>query len=154
MKEVTIPGGTAHFRERDADEISGRAVKIMRAAAVAAATTLADYPQLFEPPRAGESDEQREERLNEELKGVALSTEQAMAWDNMREATVVALLADWTLERPLPTLQTIGDLPEKLYDALLDAVGGVSAADLETDFNPGTENDENGEPRPTSGSGS
>jgi hypothetical protein len=65
---------------------------------------------------------------------MALSTRQAMAWDNVREAAAVALLKSWTLDRPLPTLETIGDLPDDLYEALLDEVGGVSAADIETDF--------------------
>ncbi len=136
MQTVPIPGGTANFRERGHDEIPGRSVKLIRAAALAAASELADYPQLFEPPREGETDEQRQERLGESLKDMVLSTEQAMSWDNVREATAVAMLASWSLDRPLPTLATIGDLPEDLYDALLTAVGGVSAGELETDFTP------------------
>lgn len=143
MKTVQLPGGgSAEFLERGTDEIPGRAVKLIRAAALAASTALADYPQLFEGPQPGETDEQRSVRLQDQLKGMILSTEQAMAWDNLREATAVAMLHAWTLRnpdnspRPLPTLQTIGDLPEAVYDALLDAVGGVSATDLETDFGP------------------
>jgi hypothetical protein len=134
MKVIQIPGGTASFRERGKDEIPGRAIKLIRAATMSAMSALSDYPEIFEGPRKGESDDDRTERLNERLKGVLLSTQQAMIWDNVREATVVGLLASWSLERPLPTLDTIGDLPEDLYLALLDEVGGVSAADLQEDF--------------------
>jgi hypothetical protein len=134
MREVEVPGGKAYLRERGQDEIPGRAIKLIRASAMSAGSQLSDYPELFEDGPKGETDEQRNERLSPVLEGMKLSIEQAMAWDNMREASAVALLASWTLDRPLPKLDTIGDLPEDLYDALLDAVGGVSAAELEVNF--------------------
>src|ERR1019366_5494029 len=133
---VDIPGGTAVFLERGQDEIPGRAMKLIRAATVAAMSELSDFPQLLEPPVEGETTEARTERLRPFLEGIRLSTNQAMAWDNMREAAAVALLKSWTLDRPLPTLATIGDLPEELYDTLLEAVGGFSAAEVKTNFAP------------------
>jgi hypothetical protein len=136
MRTVEIPGGTADFREQGKDEIPGRSVKLMRAAAVAAASELSSFPELFEPGRPGETDAERTARLAPRMEGVAFSTRQAMAWDNVREATVVALLKTWTLDRSLPTLESIGDLPDDLYDALLNEVGGMSAADIEVDFSP------------------
>jgi hypothetical protein len=134
MKEVEIPGGTAFFREKGKDEIPGRSVKLIRAAATAAGSQFAEFPELFEGQRPGESDEDRDARLEARLQGMTLSTEQAMAWDDMREATAVALIASWTLDKPLPTYKTIGDLDEELYEAILTAVGGMSAAELEVNF--------------------
>lgn len=144
MKEVEIPGGTAQFREPGVDEMPGRAVKLIKAAAAAAVSQLSDYPEILAnsvPPRYEDDDgnereetfQEREERL-EPLAGLKFTTEQAMAWDNLREATVVATLKSWTLPRRLPTLESIGDLPDELYQALLGAVGGVSASDMEDSF--------------------
>lgn len=151
MREVEIPDGKALFLERGHDEIPGRAVKLIRAAAASAATQFSEYPELLEAPREGETVEQRTERLTPRLSGLTLNVEQAMAWDNLREASVVALLKSWTLDRPLPTLATIGTLPEPLYDALLDAVGGISADELVERFEPNPEriDPETGEERPT-----
>lgn len=129
MKEVEVPGGKASFRERGVDEIPGRARKLIRAAALSAGTVLP--PEFLEDARKGETDEERAARLRPLMQ---LSPLQMEFWDNMREAAAVGMLARWTLDRPLPTLATIGDLPEDLYDALLDAVGGVSAADLQENF--------------------
>lgn len=164
MRDVEIPGGTAKFLETSGesrDEIPGRAVKLIKAGSMAALTQLSDYPELFEPPRMvrdnesgedrPETPEERSARLDSRLKGMRLSVEQAMAFDNMREATVVALLHSWTLDRRLPTLETIGDLDGDLYSALLAAAGGMSAAELEENFK------ETGDPHdevPTGGFGS
>lgn len=134
MKEVELPGGgTATFREPGVDEMPGRAVKLIKAATSAAYSQLAGYPEVFSRAPEDETPEQRAERLAP-LENLRFTTEQAMAWDNMREAVVVATIKSWTLERHLPTLETIGDLPSDLYMALLNAVGGVSAADIELDL--------------------
>lgn len=132
--EVEIPGGKAFFRERGVDPIPGDSVKLIKSAYRAARVTLAEFPQFFEEQREGESDEEYEERIAGMMKGVVLTTEQAMVWEELREATVVATLKSWTLDRPLPTLRTIGDLDQDLYEALLDAAGGIGAQQLETDF--------------------
>lgn len=137
MKEdIEIPGGRATFWEPSDEDMPGRGVKVLKAAAAAAVSQLAEFPEIFEPPREGETAEQRTERLSERLNGMALNIDQAMALDNLREATVVATLKSWTLDRRLPTLDTVGDLPHELYEALLELVGGMSAAQLEENFNP------------------
>ncbi len=137
MREVPILGGTASFREPGVDAIHGDTKKLIRAAGIAAASQLSEYPELFEPAREGESDDQRAERLGTRLEGMVMSIDQAMAWDNMREATVIALLKSWTLDRPLPTMKTLGgDDYADVYDALLESVGGVGATELEADFSP------------------
>jgi hypothetical protein len=152
MREVEIPGGKAYFLEKGVDEIPGRAVKLIKAAGTAAATQLSEYPELFEEPREGETEEERAERLTGRLSGLRLTTDQAMAWDNLREATVAATLSHWTLDRRPPrTPDEVSALPETLWEALLDSVGGMSAADLEANFDP------TGDPKdevPTGSSGS
>lgn len=39
----------------------------------------------------------------------------------VQDATIVALLASWTLDRPLPALDTLDDMPSDVYDALQEA---------------------------------
>lgn len=152
MKEaVKIPGGTANFRDANDPELPGRSVKILKAAATSAVSHLSDYPELFEPQREGESEEDRNTRLDGRLQGMKLSVDQAMALDNLREATVVATLESWTLDRRLPTLDTIGDLPAELYNALLEQAGGLSAIQLEENFNA-TKDPNDGAPTGDSGS--
>lgn len=36
----------------------------------------------------------------------------------LQDVAIITFLESWTLDRPLPTLDTVGDLPEPLYDAL------------------------------------
>ena len=150
-KEITIPGGKAFFREK----YTGRGIKLMRSAGLSAASNLSEYPELFEPARRGESEEERTERLGK-IK-LRIDPIQAQFWDNMREATVLASLESWTLDLPLPTsTEELEELDGDLYEALLDAVGGMSAKDLETNFNPtGEKLDPNSpldEQSPTTGS--
>lgn len=156
MREIEVTcgqeTGKVLLRELNKDEIPGRAVKLIRAAALAAQTALSAYPQLFEPAPKGETDAERTKRLESVLSGVTLSLDQAMVWDNLREASAVSLIVSWTFDRPLPTIATIGTLPSDLYDALLDAAGGVSAAQLEEDFSVTPPTDKigpTGEERPT-----
>lgn len=136
MRDVEIPGGIAHFRERGQDEIPIRAQKIMGAAMVAAQSNFPDTPGMFEPGPEGETEEQREKRLG--IERTAMSAEQVLALMALQEASVIGFLNDWTLERPLPTLQNLPDLEEDLYMALMGAVGGIASSDLvdSVDFSP------------------
>jgi hypothetical protein len=63
-----------------------------------------------------------------------ITEEQADGIYRMQEATLVAFLAGWSYDAPLPTMQTVGDLPVKRYDALvkLTAAGGAAIV-LDTD---------------------
>lgn len=129
MKEVEIPGGLAYFNTKP----TGRSKKKIRAAGISAAMALSDYPELFEGPREGESDEDRAARL--ELVKLRLTPEQAEFRDNMREAVVLAMLNYWTLDIPVPrNTESLEDLDGDLYDALLDAADELETA--ETDFSP------------------
>lgn len=44
------------------------------------------------------------------------------------EARLIAYLESWTLPRPLPTMETLGDEDEDVYDALMDAVDRLELA--------------------------
>ncbi len=137
MKTVDIPGGQATFREQGVDRVTGRQAKILRAAALAAATAFDGLPEILFGGPDDETDAQRDERVRKALarqKQSALTIEQAMTLDNSREAAVVALLESWTLDEPLPTLDTIGELDSDLYDALVDYVGGVSSMSFNENF--------------------
>jgi hypothetical protein len=150
VKEIDLPvtpdspsGGKAYFRESGVDRIPGRSTKIIKAAAMAALTSLAEFPEFFQDPLPGEATDARDARLAERFAGRSLTTEQAMVLDNVREAAAAAMIDSWTLNKPLPTLATIGNLDGDLYEALLDAIGGISAAALSEDFSirPGVTNE-------------
>ena len=52
---------------------------------------------------------------------------QADAFLRIQEASVVAFLAGWSRPEPVPTQDTIGDLPDKLYRFLSEATASLGA---------------------------
>lgn len=81
--------------------------------------------------------------------------------DATQDATILAFLESWTLDQPLPTADTIGELDAELYDALAEGVnkigvlGGVDtsvnpAKDSPTDGSPSSDSDSKDEPTLTS----
>jgi len=80
--------------------------------------------------------------------GHPLSFEDNMLLLGLYRATIVATLSWWSLPQPLPTMKTIGELPNDIYQALLEAIQEVSPDVGATDFdvNPDPES-------PTAGSG-
>lgn len=151
MRTVVIPGGVARFKDRN--EMRGRDSKMVKAATIAAQGALAKLPDEARP-KPGESEKDAAVRMEEVLKTTKLdlTQEEAMALLSMKEAIVVAYLASWTLDIPLPTLETIGDLPEEIYDALDNAVGGEYLTVTSPDFSPGP--DQNSPTGPSSDSSS
>lgn len=136
MRTVDIPGGTARFKTKE--ELRGRDSKLVRSAVFAAQHALeklGDETGI----KPGETKDEAAKRLSAFLKEnkVTFTQEEAMTLLSMREAIVVAYLHEWTLELPKPTLETIGDLPEALYDALDDAIGvDLQEVTAGTDFSP------------------
>lgn len=145
-KELTLPSGEkAYFREKP----TGNGKKKLRGAGISVATNLSDYPELFET-REGESDEDRATRMAA-IK-MRLTPEQGEFLDVIREATVLALLESWTLDRPLPkTAEELGEIDGDDYDALLDFVMEIPGATKDTDFSVVPPTEANAED-PTSGS--
>src|SRR5258708_3833400 len=123
MRTVDIPGGTAKFKTRE--ELRGRDTKLVKAAVIAAQSAIEKLGDDAEK-KPGETDEDAAKRLAVAMreKHIVFTSEEATSLLDMREAMAVAYLHSWTLEIPLPTLATIGDLPDKLYEALDEAIGG------------------------------
>jgi hypothetical protein len=139
MRTIEIPGGIAKIK--DQKDLRGRDTKLIKAYALAAQSVLMKIPDEAQP-QTGESKEDAGKRLEVYLKEhpLQMTGQEGMLMLDMKEATMVAYLASWTLDIPLPTMDTIGDLPDEVYQALDDAVGGdaikVAAASVDFDVNP------------------
>jgi hypothetical protein len=143
MKTVDVLGATAVFRE--ADDLRARDVDLIEAASLAAASALAKLPTAAiaggaEAPE-GETEEQKAAReaesarlIGEAMAQTPFSLAEALALAQLRRATIVATLESWTLREPLPTMDTIGDLPRKTIEALDQAIGGMGSAINRPDF--------------------
>jgi len=58
--------------------------------------------------------------------------------DKMADATLVAYLQAWSLDKPLPTLDTIDEMDGDVYDAITAAIekkGGVAGVDTSPNKN-------------------
>jgi hypothetical protein len=136
--KVDIPGGYAILR--DQSELRGRDRMLIKAAAMAAAPAIEKMPDSV--TEGGPDDEDpatAQTRIAAEMAQVQLTWQESMALLELRQATMIACLQSWSLDRPLPTMDTVGDLPADLYDALDTAIGGVTtaiAAATDFDANP------------------
>lgn len=123
MKIVKIPGGTATLREKA--DMRKRHQRIVEAAAIVAAPALAQIERI-----GGEA-------LGKRVSELRLSAHEATSVFDLQDATIVAVLDSWTLPEPLPTLDTLGDLTPKLYDALAEATSKLGAEVINSDnFEP------------------
>lgn len=148
MRDVVLPtGATATFRS--SNEILGRGKKVIIAAALASMGVLTQVPALQGGKREDESPEEFVDRLGKEVAHASLNPSNYEAIQALKEAAVVAQLASWTLPLPLPTLDTIGDLPGALYDALLGAVSEITPETIGQGFE---DNSDPTSPTPDSGS--
>ena len=131
MKTVPIPGGTAQLRERS--ELRGRDELLIKAASMAAAKAVVKVAGIDDTPKDGETKEEATARAEEEAEAVDLTWQESLSLLELRQAVIVAVLEHWTLDRSLPTMATIGDLPAELYNALDEAIGG-EAIEMGTNF--------------------
>lgn len=74
----------------------------------------------------GESDEDLVRRVNADMEKVSFSFDETRSLMLMRRVTVIATLDSWTRPEPLPTIDTIGDLPRDVVAALDVAIGGMA----------------------------
>lgn len=140
MRTVDIPGGTARFKERS--ELRGRDVKLVKIAAMAASQALGKVPDEVTNARPGESEAETAKRVTQYLNEHPLifSTQEAKLMLDLEETVAVVFLADWTLDIEKPTLETIGDLPGDIYNAVIAAVEGEAMrATSGVDFDPNPE---------------
>lgn len=89
-----------------------------------------------------------------DLEGISFSDSEIEALLAVKDALIIAFLESWTLPEPLPTMDTVQDLPKDLYDALMAGVEQVRGGIAEVpDFSPHPDQyDEKGEMRPTGSS--
>jgi hypothetical protein len=132
VKQITIPGGEATVREPG--DLTPRQKRRLSDAARAAAPAIVKLmgPDPTKPDLSSAQSALEESSLSR------------ADWERVRElqeATVCALLESWSLEQPLPTLATIGDLETDLYTALIEALGVNPVEDAETDFSPSPDAD-------------
>lgn len=142
-QKVDIPGGFAIIR--DQDELRGRDRMLIKAAAMAASSAIEKLPSsVTEGQDEDEDEEVAQLRQAREVAAMKLTIDESLALLQLRQATIVATLQDWSLDLPLPkTMDDLGDLPADLFDALDTAIGGVStavAAAQDFEAQPGKEN--------------
>lgn len=139
MRTIEIPGGTARIKEQK--DLRGRDTKLIKAASLAASNVLSKIPDDIRP-KPDEDKQVAGERMQNYLKEhpLEVNAAEAMKVLDLRESVMVAYLASWTLELPLPTMETVGDLPDDIYQALDDAVGGdalnAASSSVNFDVNP------------------
>lgn len=145
---IPIPGGEAVLR--DANELTERQRRLVRNTTVVASGVLGRVPkellQAQEDAVKAATDDPDSvsaraavaaatEAVDRAVIGLNLSMEDAEKISSLQDAAIIALLVSWTLPAPLPTVETVQDLPGALYDALALASRGLSAA-VSVDFSP------------------
>lgn len=112
MKTVNIPGGTAALREKA--DIKVRHRQLVEAAYIPASTAMMKLPGDLK------------ELENFDLSASDITRTEAQALFDLQSATIVAALESWTLPGPIPTMDTVGDLDQDVYDALSEATASLA----------------------------
>lgn len=137
---VDIPGGTATLR--DPAELKERHRRLLQTAMIPLAKLFQQLPEGLLEQSSGRGPEAEIARAKaERLMAAAVTTRQeGTAFAEMGDAVIVALLEDWTLDAPLPTMDTILDLEPPVYAALEKAARNLTPAVMKsatpTDFGP------------------
>lgn len=141
---IQIPGGSATLRD---ELVSERHIRLVEAASAAAQGVLRKMDAVV-------SDEMEEDERQEALLRVDLTRTEATALQEMQDAAIVATLERWSLKEPLPTVDTVADLPREVYRALAGACTPIALASLRpVDFEPqGAQADASGVDFPGGGS--
>ncbi len=136
MRTVDIPGGTAELREKLDMKVRHR--RLVESAALAAASAVAKLPG------------DREELEALDMSKLDLTKDEADGLFALQDATIIATLASWTLPDALPTVGTVQDLDQELYDALAAATSDIGTS-IATgiDFDPSSPADPGFEGTPT-----
>ena len=138
MDTIEIPGGTAQIR--GLDELTVGQERMIQRGHIAtlrilmASSDLTErLEQQAERLKAEQGDEavQTQDELVASMDGptrlamlrssLGASDEDLMVMERYQSAVVLAFLDSWTLDRPLPTMETIDGLPGKLFRVLTEA---------------------------------
>lgn len=137
MREVEIPGGTAMLRDRE--DMKMRHRRMIEIASITASPAVAKSRVALARDEHGDVllDDKGNPTIDpEKANRVEYTPGEAAAMLEAQDAVIIASLSSWTLELPLPTLDTLGDVPLDVYDALSQATR-VQGADVivgETSF--------------------
>lgn len=134
-KTVDIPGGQAVIR--DADEMTERQRRIIRRVMIDA---LGDAIGDIDANAISDATDLK----------LRITPQLGDAMFDLRDAAIVAGLASWSLPEPLPTVDTVQDLPTSLYDALEAATGHLTSV-MSVDTSPSPEPDSPTQPSSASG---
>lgn len=141
MKSVEIPGGTAILRDKQDFRVKHE--RLVNSAAVAAAPILTKMPDDID---------KRLSLTEREVIELGATREEIEAMFELQDATIVAALAEWTLDAPLPNMDTIGDLTADVYEALAQATARTGAEVAVEKFDPSPDVSSPTEPSGDSGS--
>lgn len=125
MQKKDLPdGGWAHIR--DADDITVRGRRGIRA--ISGSLGDAVLKELSSV------------KTEEDYARLHLTEEQVDTIMRLQEASLVAFLAGWSYDEPLPTIATVGDMVVDRYDALI-ALTAAGGAEILLDTDPTMEYD-------------
>jgi len=128
MRRIDLPeGGWAEIRAPE-DIKSVRLRRMMRSAATAVTPAMRKMP--------GDLPTDPEELELVDMGAIGLSYEEAEAMQRLQEITVVVFLVRWSRKEPLPTVDTIGNMDDDLFQALAKATQKDAAKYLLDDGTP------------------
>ena len=139
MRRITLPdGGWVELREKA--DLRVKHTHLLQAAVTGAASAMRKLPDnLPEMP-----DDPAEKaallatlNLDDLMANGALTFDEARSLQRIQEVTVAVFTVAWSLKAPPPTIDTVGDMEEHVYDAIAAATKNDAAAAMAgTDFSP------------------
>jgi hypothetical protein len=126
MRTIDVPGGTASFREEH--ELRTRDSRLLEVTEGAAA------PAFWK--MSNSKGFTAKEYDTKALMEAGLTEAEYLSVYRVRDAKIISALASWSLPIELPTMDTLGDLPPKLYEALATATDPITVVPVDFDPHP------------------
>ena len=128
MRRIDLPGG--HWADlREPGEITARARRNLIVASAKLKPSVGKF---------------KDATPQTDLMDLDLTDDETDLVFYLQDLTIVTFLAAWSLDEPLPTVDTVGDIHADIHDALSQATGNSGAAIASTTLDMGT----GGEPDP------
>lgn len=126
--KIDLPGG-GWAEIKDPEELTNRERKLLRRHAFGARELRGKL--LATGIKPGTKVQDIPDDLEEKLLG-QLTAEDLEGADGIQAAFIVAYTASWSLDRPLPTMETVDDLPGQVFDAIAEATVDLGDGSLDT----------------------
>ena len=139
MRRITLPdGGWVELREQA--DLRVKHKHMMQAAFTGAMVAMTKIPDsvvtLPEDPQERAA-AIAELDVNDLTAKGALTFEEARSLQRVQEVAVVAFTVAWSLKEPVPTIDTVGDMREEIYDAIAETTQKEAAATMQgVNFDP------------------